>query len=191
VWVCQLKGGPLPKPGRNNSDLLLQPKNGQCWIASIQRCRYGTPSTLRNRLIMTDSTHPTVAVIGLGYVGLPLAVEFGKRYPTLGLDMAAEKVSAYQRHVDPTGEVSSDELRTARHLICGTDPSALARADFIVVAVPTPVDDAHRPDFSPLVRSSESIGKYIKRGATVVYESTVYPGNRRSLHSNHRASFRP
>lgn len=125
---------------------------------------------------MTDCTHPTVAVIGLGYVGLPLAVEFGKKYPTLGLDMAAEKISAYQRHVDPAGEVSSGELRAAKHLSCGTDPSALARADFIVVAVPTPVDDAHRPDFSPLVRSSESVGKHIKRGATVVYESTVYPG---------------
>ena len=125
---------------------------------------------------MTDSTSPTVAVIGLGYVGLPLAVEFGKKYRTLGLDMAAEKVSAYQRFVDPTGEVSGDDLRAAKHLSCGTDPSVLAQADFIVVAVPTPVDDAHRPDFTPLVKSSESVGKHIKRGATVVYESTVYPG---------------
>ena len=125
---------------------------------------------------MTDSTSPTVAVIGLGYVGLPLAVEFGKKYRTLGLDMAADKVSAYQRFVDPTGEVSGDDLRAAKHLSCGTDPSVLAQADFIVVAVPTPVDDAHRPDFTPLVKSSESVGKHIKRGATVVYESTVYPG---------------
>ncbi len=125
---------------------------------------------------MTDSTSPIVAVIGLGYVGLPLAVEFGKKYRTLGLDMSAEKVAAYQRYFDPTGEVSGDELRSAKQLSCGTDPAVLAQADFIVVAVPTPVDDAHRPDFTPLVKSSESVGKYIKRGATVVYESTVYPG---------------
>ena len=125
---------------------------------------------------MTDSASPIVAVIGLGYVGLPLAVEFGKKYRTLGLDMSAEKVAAYQRFVDPTGEVSGDDLRSAKQLSCGTDPAVLAQADFIVVAVPTPVDDAHRPDFTPLVKSSESVGKHIKRGATVVYESTVYPG---------------
>jgi UDP-N-acetyl-D-glucosamine/UDP-N-acetyl-D-galactosamine dehydrogenase len=125
---------------------------------------------------MTASTSPTVAVIGLGYVGLPLAVEFGKKYRTLGLDMSKEKVAAYQRFFDPTGEVSGDELRAATQLSCGTDPTVLAQADFIVVAVPTPVDDAHRPDFTPLVKSSESVGKHIKRGATVVYESTVYPG---------------
>ena len=125
---------------------------------------------------MTASTLPTVAVIGLGYVGLPLAVEFGKKYRTLGLDMSVEKVAAYQRYFDPTGEVSGDELRAATQLSCGTDPTVLAQADFIVVAVPTPVDDAHRPDFTPLVKSSESVGKHIKRGATVVYESTVYPG---------------
>ncbi len=125
---------------------------------------------------MTDDTLSTVAVIGLGYVGLPLAVEFGKKYRTLGLDMSAEKVSAYQRFIDPTGEVSGDELRAAERLRCTTDPSVLAQADFIVVAVPTPVDDAHRPDFTALLRSSEAIGRHIKRGTTVVYESTVYPG---------------
>ena len=125
---------------------------------------------------MTDTSSPTVAVIGLGYVGLPLAVEFGKRYRTLGLDLAADKVAAYQRFVDPTGEVSSDDLRAARHLSCGTDPAVLAEADFIVVAVPTPVDIAHRPDFTPLIGSSEAVGRHIRRGATVVYESTVYPG---------------
>ena len=118
----------------------------------------------------------TVAVIGLGYVGLPLAVEFGKRYRTLGLDLSQEKISAYQNFVDPTGEVSGDDLRAAKHLKCSTDPAILRQADFIVVAVPTPVDDAHRPNFAPLIASSESIGEYIKRGATVVYESTVYPG---------------
>ena len=118
----------------------------------------------------------TIAVIGLGYVGLPLAVEFGKKFDTLGLDLAADKVSAYARHVDPTGEVSSEDLRAATRLRCSTDPSVIGHADFIVVAVPTPVDDAHQPDFTPLVKASESVGKHLKKGATVVFESTVYPG---------------
>jgi len=118
----------------------------------------------------------TIAVIGLGYVGLPLAVEFGKKHETLGFDLAADKVAAYTRHVDPTGEVSTEDLRAATRLSCSTDPSVIGKADFIVVAVPTPVDDAHQPDFTPLLKSSESVGKHIKRGATVVFESTVYPG---------------
>ncbi len=118
----------------------------------------------------------TVAVIGLGYVGLPLAVEFGKKYRTLGFDLSEQKVAAYRRFVDPTGEVSSDDLRAATQLTCHTDPKVISEADFIIVAVPTPVDDAHQPDFTPLVKSSESVGKHIKRGAVVVYESTVYPG---------------
>ena len=118
----------------------------------------------------------TIAVIGLGYVGLPLAVEFGKKHETLGFDLAADKVAAYGRHVDPTGEVSSEDLRAATRLSCSTDPAVIGKADFIVVAVPTPVDDAHQPDFTPLEKSSESVGRHIQRGATVVFESTVYPG---------------
>ncbi len=118
----------------------------------------------------------TIAVIGLGYVGLPLAVEFGKKFKTYGFDLSTQKVAAYQRHVDPTGEVSSEDLRSAKQLECSTDPKVIGHADFIIVAVPTPVDDAHQPDFTPLVKSSESVGKHIKRGAIVVYESTVYPG---------------
>jgi UDP-N-acetyl-D-galactosamine dehydrogenase len=118
----------------------------------------------------------TIAVIGLGYVGLPLAVEFGKKHDTLGFDLAADKVAAYTRHVDPTGEVSSADLRAATRLSCSTDPAVIGKADFIIVAVPTPVDEAHQPDFTPLLKSSESVGKHIKRGATVVFESTVYPG---------------
>jgi UDP-N-acetyl-D-galactosamine dehydrogenase len=118
----------------------------------------------------------TIAVVGLGYVGLPLAVEFGKKYKTFGFDLSKEKVESYGRFVDPTGEVSGDELRAATQLTCSTDPAILTEADFIVVAVPTPVDDAHRPDFTPLVKSSESVGRYLKPGTIVVYESTVYPG---------------
>ena len=118
----------------------------------------------------------TLAVVGLGYVGLPLAVEFGKKYPTIGLDLSVEKIEAYKRHVDPTGEVSTAELKAAAQLKPTTDAAALKDADFIVVAVPTPVDEAHIPDFSPLVGASTAVGKNLKRGAIVVYESTVYPG---------------
>jgi UDP-N-acetyl-D-galactosamine dehydrogenase len=117
-----------------------------------------------------------IAVIGLGYVGLPLAVEFGKKFKTVGFDLSDEKVAAYGRHLDPTGEVSAEDLRSATLLRCSTDPAVIGEADFIVVAVPTPVDGAHQPDLTPLVKSSESVGKHLKRGAIVVFESTVYPG---------------
>ena len=117
-----------------------------------------------------------VAVVGLGYVGLPLAVEFGKRRETIGLDLSAEKIASYKRFIDPTGELPSSELEAAKHLTVTTDPKELANADYIIVAVPTPVDIAHQPDFSPLIGSSTSVGKYLKKGAIVVYESTVYPG---------------
>jgi UDP-N-acetyl-D-galactosamine dehydrogenase len=117
-----------------------------------------------------------IGVIGLGYVGLPLAVEFGKKHPTIGFDLSEQKIAAYRNHCDPTGEVSAEELRAARQLSVTTHPGALREADFLVVAVPTPVDDAHRPDFTPLRKASETVAKNLKRGATVVFESTVYPG---------------
>lgn len=118
----------------------------------------------------------TVAIVGLGYVGLPLAVEFGKTLPTLGLDLSAEKVAAYRRHIDLTGEVSTQDLKAATQLQCHTDPAVLEGADFIIIAVPTPLGVAHQPDFASLVKSSETVGKHLKRGSIVVYESTVYPG---------------
>ena len=118
----------------------------------------------------------TIAVVGLGYVGLPLAVEFGKKFRTIGFDLSAEKIACYKKHYDPTGEVSTDDLKAATLLEVGTDARALQEADFVVVAVPTPVDDARQPDFSPLVGSSTSVGRNLKQGAIVVFESTVYPG---------------
>jgi UDP-N-acetyl-D-galactosamine dehydrogenase len=117
-----------------------------------------------------------IGVVGLGYVGLPLAVEFGKKVRTVGFDLSAAKVEAYRRHVDPTGEVSSDDLKAAGRLEVSTDPARLREADVVIVAVPTPIDDAHQPDFSPLVGASITVGRHLKPGATVVYESTVYPG---------------
>jgi UDP-N-acetyl-D-galactosamine dehydrogenase len=118
----------------------------------------------------------TVAIVGLGYVGLPLAVEFGKRHRTVGFDLNAAKIASYRNHVDPTGEVSGEELRAAQKLTVTSDPAALAAADFIIVAVPTPIDSARLPDFGPLLGASETVGRHMKRGAIVVYESTVYPG---------------
>jgi UDP-N-acetyl-D-glucosamine/UDP-N-acetyl-D-galactosamine dehydrogenase len=117
-----------------------------------------------------------VAVVGLGYVGLPLAVEFGQKQRTIGFDLCAAKVANYQRFIDSTGEVSTEHLKAATQLTVTTDPSRLGEADFIVVAVPTPVDAAHQPDFGPLAGASESVGRHMKRGAIVIYESTVYPG---------------
>lgn len=117
-----------------------------------------------------------VAVVGLGYVGLPLAVEFGKRFQTVGYDISPDKIAAYTQGVDPSGEVSADELVVSRLLTFSADPRALAQADYVIVAVPTPVDMAHRPDFFPLEQASETVGRHMKQGCTVIYESTVYPG---------------
>ena len=118
----------------------------------------------------------TVAVVGLGYVGLPLAVEFGKLFNTIGFDLSRQKVESYRSFVDPTGEVSAEDLRAASKLVPTNDPGELRNADVIIVAVPTPVDDAHQPDFGALLSASESVGRHLKQGAIVVYESTVYPG---------------
>ncbi|MDP2794828.1 MAG: nucleotide sugar dehydrogenase [Sulfurisoma sp.] len=118
----------------------------------------------------------TIGIVGLGYVGLPLAVEFGKKFRTVGYDLSEEKIDAYRRHTDPTGEVPDAELKAASQLEVTTDPCRLASADFIVIAVPTPVDAAHQPDFTALAGSSATVGKHMKKGAIVVYESTVYPG---------------
>lgn len=117
-----------------------------------------------------------VAVVGLGYVGLPLAVEFGKRLTTVGFDLNEAKLANYRRCQDPTGSVSGDDLRSATKLEYTSDPRDLSQADFIVVAVPTPVDDAHQPDFSPLHSACDIISPHMKKGAIVIFESTVYPG---------------
>ena len=117
-----------------------------------------------------------VALVGLGYVGLPLAVEFGKQFDTIGFDLSQAKIDSYRQFRDPTGELSSEDLRAAVHLTPTSDPSDLRRADFIIVAVPTPVDVAHIPDFSPLISASTTVGQHMKKGAIVIYESTVYPG---------------
>jgi len=119
---------------------------------------------------------PTIAVIGLGYVGLPLAIEFGKLYPTVGIDLSASKIGHYRQHVDPSGQVSSEDLHAAKQLSFSSSAEGLRAADFIIIAVPTPIDSARQPDFRPLIGASRSAGQYMKQGAVVIYESTVYPG---------------
>ena len=118
----------------------------------------------------------TVAVVGLGYVGLPLVVEFGKRTRTIGFDIDAGKVEKCRAGTDPSREIPDSEMRAATQADYTSDAAALRDADFILVAVPTPVDTAHIPDFGPLLGASRSIGPNLKPGAIVVYESTVYPG---------------
>jgi len=118
----------------------------------------------------------TVAVVGLGYVGLPVAVEFGKRRPTIGYDLSKRRVENLRHLVDVTGEVSTAELIQARHWHPTTDPSELENADYIIVAVPTPINAARQPDLQPLASASEAVGRHMRRNAVVVYESTVYPG---------------
>src|SRR5213082_2279267 len=118
----------------------------------------------------------TVAVVGLGYVGLPVAVAFGRQRPTLGYDLSKKRIENLRHHVDATGEVSTADLLAARQLRATALPGELAEADFVIVAVPTPINAARQPDLAPLESASETVGRYMKRGAVVVYESTVYPG---------------
>jgi UDP-N-acetyl-D-galactosamine dehydrogenase len=118
----------------------------------------------------------TVAVVGLGYVGLPVAVAFGRERPTIGYDLSKRRVENLRHHVDATGEVATAQLLEARELAVTSYPAELAKADFIIVAVPTPINSARQPDLSPLESASETVGRYLKPGAIVVYESTVYPG---------------
>jgi UDP-N-acetyl-D-galactosamine dehydrogenase len=117
-----------------------------------------------------------LAVIGLGYVGLPLVVEFGKQTRTIGFDIVDEKVAKCRAGSDPSREIPDTEMALAIHAEYTGDAAALSEADFVLVAVPTPVDSAHIPDFGPLLGASRSVGPHLKRGATVIYESTVYPG---------------
>jgi UDP-N-acetyl-D-glucosamine/UDP-N-acetyl-D-galactosamine dehydrogenase len=117
-----------------------------------------------------------IGVVGLGYVGLPLAVEFGKHFETIGFDVNPRRVALLRKGRDTTLEVSSEELRAAQRLTFTTDLEALRRCRVFIVTVPTPIDGYKRPDLSPLVRASESVGTVLSKGAVVIYESTVYPG---------------
>ena len=117
-----------------------------------------------------------IAIIGLGYVGLPLAVEFGKLYDTLGFDINTERIDQLRAGHDRTLETSAQDLTSATRLLFSTDVSTLADCNVFVVTVPTPIDKANRPNLTPLVKASETVGRVLKHGDIVIYESTVYPG---------------
>lgn len=117
-----------------------------------------------------------IAVIGLGYVGLPLAVEFGKKRSVIGFDINQGRIQELKSGVDNTLEVSPEDLRAAKHLEYSSTLEELKNCDVFIVTVPTPIDQANRPDLTPLIKASETVGKAMKAGSIVIYESTVYPG---------------
>ena len=117
-----------------------------------------------------------IAVIGLGYVGLPLAVEFGMKYQTIGFDINQDRISELEAGKDRTLEVSSEKLKSAQNLAFTCQLEDIKNADFYIVTVPTPIDKHKRPDLTPLQKASETVGKVMGKGAIVIYESTVFPG---------------
>ena len=125
---------------------------------------------------MLDIKNIKIAVIGLGYVGLPLAVEFGKHLPVVGFDINTSRIAALRAGTDHTLEVSDEELTQASHLSYSSDTQALKNCNFFIVTVPTPIDDYKQPDLTPLIKASEAIGSLLEKDDIVVYESTVYPG---------------
>jgi UDP-N-acetyl-D-galactosamine dehydrogenase len=125
---------------------------------------------------MRSLSESKIGIVGLGYVGLPLAVEFGKRFDTLGLDINVQRIEELKAGFDRSREVSGEELKTAQRLNYTADPGDLERCDVYIVTVPTPIDEYKRPDLTPLVKSSETVGRILAKGDIVIYESTVYPG---------------
>jgi UDP-N-acetyl-D-galactosamine dehydrogenase len=123
-----------------------------------------------------DADKRKIAVVGLGYVGLPLAVEFGKVRPVLGFDINNARIAELASGKDSTLEVTASDLVSAHQLEYSGDRSNLEECDIFIVTVPTPIDSANRPDLTPLIKASETVGKAMKQGAIVIYESTVYPG---------------
>jgi len=117
-----------------------------------------------------------IAIIGLGYVGLPLAVEFGRLHTVIGFDINQHRIDELKAGRDYTLETSVEELREAKNLVFTSDPLALKAANCYIVTVPTPIDEYKRPDLTPLLKASETVGKALKDGDIVIYESTVYPG---------------
>jgi len=117
-----------------------------------------------------------IAIIGLGYVGLPLAVEFGKRYDTVGFDINKKRVGELKKGIDRTLETRSEDIRAAKRLLVTTNIEDIRRCNVHIVTVPTPIDEHNRPDLTPVERATETVGKILKKNDIVVYESTVYPG---------------
>ena len=150
-------------------------------LASASASTAGATAVDEGRGPRIEVDHQTIAVIGLGYVGLPLAVEFGRRRPVVGFDIRPQRVDELRRGEDPTLEVGAEQLASAA-LACFTgDAGELFSCGIFIVAVPTPIDRSNRPDLSPLVRASETVGSALSKGAIVVFELTVYPGCTREV----------
>ncbi len=125
---------------------------------------------------MEFTTGSVIAVVGLGYVGLPLALAFGANNRTIGFDLKTESIARFKEGIDPNGEAAAEQFAAASHIEFTSDPATIAEADFIVVAVPTPIDQARQPDLSPLLGAAATVGRHMKKGSVVIFESTVYPG---------------
>jgi UDP-N-acetyl-D-galactosamine dehydrogenase len=125
---------------------------------------------------MFNSNNTKIAIVGLGYVGLPLAVEFGKKYNTLGFDINADRIKELESGLDRTLETNAEELASAKNLRFTSITSEINQCNVFIVTVPTPIDQANRPNLTPLIKASESVGSVLKRNDVVIYESTVYPG---------------
>jgi UDP-N-acetyl-D-glucosamine/UDP-N-acetyl-D-galactosamine dehydrogenase len=125
---------------------------------------------------ITQPENIKIAIIGLGYVGLPLAVEFGKKYSVLGFDINQTRIEELTSGYDRTQEMTSEELKSLKHLSFSTDKEQLKTCNIFIVTVPTPIDKYKKPDLTPLISASRTVGKFLKKGDIVIYESTVYPG---------------
>ncbi len=126
--------------------------------------------------LATQWANSRICIVGLGYVGLPVALAFGRVLPTVGFDISEKKIAAYREGFDPTGEMPCTSFQAAEKLSFTTDPESIRECDYVIVAVPTPVDNARQPDLTPIIRASEVVGRHLRKGATVIFESTVYPG---------------
>ncbi|MCP5173739.1 MAG: nucleotide sugar dehydrogenase [Moraxellaceae bacterium] len=120
--------------------------------------------------------HKTVAIVGLGYVGLPLALAFGCKMKTIGFDISQSKLNAYKKGYDPAGEMEVEQFQASKHISYTNQASDLIEADYIIIAVPTPIDNAKQPDLTPVIGATKTIAPFLKKDVIVVYESTVYPG---------------
>jgi UDP-N-acetyl-D-galactosamine dehydrogenase len=167
----RLKSETLESPGRFHA----QKENGVAMLDKPLAAPLLVGSSLSEQIVEASS-HVRIAVVGLGYVGLPLAVEFGKHLPVVGFDVNPARIAALEAGHDATLEISDEELRGAADLSFTHDLVNIADCNVFIVTVPTPIDGHKRPDLTPLIKASQSIGKVLKRNDTVIYESTVYPG---------------
>ena len=173
------KAGKVASSHRNQRVVELNRATSLNGAVSVERSHKSTPHASPSTLLgnsVKSLSEAKLAVIGLGYVGLPLAVEFGKQRWALGFDINTTRISELQSGHDNTLEVESEELRGAKHLYFTSDQAELGGCSVFIVTVPTPIDKANRPDLTPLIKASEMVGKALKPGAVVIYESTVYPG---------------